>query len=130
MSRQAIENQEWIWIGVSLSIIWNSWSKQSRNMFLYCSDNNKLYDYYTCHRKIHATNSNQTMLQVGAIQNILFRIFPIHIKRHIIFCHLMKFSPAFCCMWGEWWIDVVVIYCTKGMFYPFLCHYLLMVSII
>lgn len=84
-------------------VIWNSWSKQSRNMFLYCSDNNKVCDYYTCHRKIHATNSNQTMLQVGAIQNTLFRIFPIHIKCHIIFCHLMKFSPPFpvCVVNGE-----------------------------
>lgn len=86
-------------------VIWNSWSKQSRNMFLYCSDNNKLCDYYTCHRKIHATNSNQTMLQVGAIQNAhyIFRIFPIHIKCHIIFCHLMKFSPPFP-VCGEWWM--------------------------
>lgn len=88
-------------------VIWNSWSKQSRNMFLYCSYNNKLCDYYTCHRKIHATNSNQTMLQVGATQNTLFRIYPIHIKCHIIFCHLMKFSPPFP-VCGEWWIDIVL----------------------
>lgn len=98
-------------------VIWNSWSKQSRNMFLYCSDNNKLCDYYTCHRKIHATNSNQTMLQVAAsyTKYIISYISYTYKMPH----HLLSFNEIFTSFPCVWWmvngesmlLYVYVLYC-------------------